>query len=68
MAEQIEITVDVEGNVTVGASGVKGSGCQALTREIEKAIGRTSADQKTPEFYQAAGQACQLPQQMKAAQ
>ena len=68
MSEQITVTVDVDGNVTVGANGVKGSGCQALTREIEQAIGKTSADQKTPEFFQGAGQACQLPQQAKAGQ
>lgn len=66
MTQQITIEVDAEGNVQVGASGVKGGSCQALTRAIEKAIGTTTTDHKTQEFYQTA--ACAVPQPARAAQ
>lgn len=61
---QIEVTIDNEANVTVDAQGVRGSGCQALTKAIESAIGQTTGDVKKPEFNQGAGQG----QQAKAGQ
>lgn len=57
MAETVVVTVDPEGNVTVGAQGVKGAGCKQLTAAIEGAIGRTTEDVKTAEFFGAVGQA-----------
>ena len=54
MSEQIVIEFDPQGNVKVAAQGVKGAGCQALTKAIEAAIGTTSSDQKTAEFFQMA--------------
>ena len=51
---QIIVTITPDGHSTVEAKGVRGSGCQALTREIEKAIGATASDSKTAEFHQQA--------------
>ncbi|MCC7421816.1 MAG: DUF2997 domain-containing protein [Planctomycetaceae bacterium] len=51
-----EVIVDVspEGEVKVEANGVVGSGCQQLTKAIEQSIGKTTGDQKKPEFHQTA--------------
>lgn len=46
------IDIDAEGNVKVGAQGAAGSGCQQLTQAIEAALGKTTADQKTSEYFQ----------------
>lgn len=50
--QTVIVNVDTEGNVKVEANGVQGVGCKALTREIEAAIGTTTADVATPEMYQ----------------
>jgi hypothetical protein len=55
--EQIVVTVSDAGEVQVKAECVKGQGCQALTKAIENALGRTVADVKTPDYYQQANQA-----------
>ena len=50
---QVIVTIDADGNVKVEAQHVNGPGCRRLTEEIEKAIGRTTADVKKPEFHRA---------------
>lgn len=50
--QEVNVNVSATGEVSVEAAGVRGAGCQALTRAIEEAIGRTTADQKKPEFFQ----------------
>lgn len=52
MREEITITIDAQGNVEVSVKGVKGQGCKALTREIEKALGKVTADKKTREYHE----------------
>lgn len=49
---EILVHIDPQGEVKVEASGVAGSGCQALTRALEQQLGSTTADVKKPEFYQ----------------
>jgi hypothetical protein len=52
MAKQtVEITIDGAG-VSLHVKGVQGNSCSVLTKEIEKALGVTVSDTKTPEFYQ----------------
>jgi acylphosphatase len=62
--QQVIVNVDPDGNVKVEAAGVKGQGCQALTRAIEQALGTTTADTKKSEYYQQeqarAGQSGQI--------
>lgn len=50
--EQVIIKIDEEGAISVGAKNIKGAGCAALTREFEAALGSTTSDVKTGEFYQ----------------
>lgn len=50
---KIIINVDPDGNTTVETTGVKGSDCTKLTKEIEKALGETVSDKKTREYYEA---------------
>lgn len=49
---QIEIIISPTGELTVEAKDVQGTGCSALTRAIEQALGRTTADMKKPEYHQ----------------
>ena len=50
--QSVTVNISADGEVKVEAQGVQGSGCQALTKAIEDAIGRTTADQKKSEFFQ----------------
>lgn len=50
----IIVDIDQEGRVTVTVQGVPGPACQAFSRDLEAAIGRTVHDEKTREYLQAA--------------
>lgn len=48
-----EITVTIEGGkALVETKGFQGKACQDATAELEKAMGITVQDVKTPEFHQ----------------
>lgn len=47
----IEIVVSPSGETTVKVSGCAGPSCADLTKAIEQALGRVTADSKTPEYY-----------------
>lgn len=51
MSKQIVIDVDPKGGVKIQTKGYAGSGCQAATAALEKALGVVTSDQKTSEFY-----------------
>ena len=61
MARIIEVTVSPQGETTVQTRGYAGSDCLQASRFLEQALGVTTADQKTAEYYQTA--AC--PQQVQ---
>ena len=48
----IEIIVDAKGEVTLQTKGFAGSGCRDASRIIEQALGETTAEKITAEFYQ----------------
>ncbi|MFA4877485.1 MAG: DUF2997 domain-containing protein [Methanoregula sp.] len=50
--QELEITIDKNGRVQVAVKGVKGEGCLALTRELEKAIGHVEERGYTAEYYE----------------
>lgn len=51
MPSQITIDISPQGDITVGVKGVSGQSCTDLTKKIEDALGATSKDVKTPDFY-----------------
>lgn len=51
--EEVTITVAPDGTVKVGVRCVKGKSCKDLTKDLEKALGRTVKDVPTPEMTEA---------------
>lgn len=49
---EIEITIDVDGNVTSKVVGGCGSSCKDATKAIRDALGVTIEDRTLPEYYQ----------------
>ena len=54
MARVIEVTVSPQGEVAVQTKGYSGSDCQQASRFLEHALGVTTTDRKTAEYYQPA--------------
>jgi len=50
--DELEITIDAEGNVTIKVIGGDGSTCVELTKELEEALGLVDKRTHTEEFYQ----------------
>lgn len=48
----ITVTVSADGETSVAVAGCPGPGCQKLTADLERLLGRTSADQHTFEYLQ----------------
>jgi hypothetical protein len=51
MTMEVQVTIDNGGQTEVKVIGCPGPSCSSLTAAIEKALGSTVADTKTPEFY-----------------
>ncbi len=49
---EIEVTIDPEGNVKLVTHGLKGQSCMKETEQLEKALGKVTAREKTREFYE----------------
>lgn len=57
MAKQIIVTIKKgTGSATVATSGFKGKACLEATADLEAALGKTTADEKTREYGQRAEQ------------
>lgn len=56
--EEVTVTVGTDGAVTVEVKGVKGKGCDAITKAIEEALGEVTAKSYTSEAKQV-GQSVQ---------
>lgn len=52
--EKVIVEIDPRAKVKVSVEGVAGPGCHDVSRAIEAALGRTTDDVQTPEFYQEA--------------
>ena len=51
---EIIVVIDSTGNVTLSVNGIKGKGCQDLTKRLEKSLGKVDATAKTKEYYERA--------------
>ena len=47
----IEVTIDEGGKIEVVAKGFQGRGCTDATKLIRDALGATTDDKKTPDYY-----------------
>jgi hypothetical protein len=50
----IEVTVSPTGETTIQTKGYAGSDCLRATKALEQALGVTTNDRKTSEYYQLA--------------
>ena len=48
----IEVTVSPQGDATVQTKGYAGADCLLASKFLEQALGATTADRKTAEFYE----------------
>lgn len=48
---EIQFSIDEEGNVSLQVKGAEGGECEALTRDIEAALGVVSSRERTSEYY-----------------
>ena len=48
----VEIIINSSGQLTINAAGFSGSDCEKATAFLEQALGRLTAKQRKPEFYQ----------------
>jgi hypothetical protein len=51
MSKTIQITVSPTGETKIETAGFSGSSCQDATRELERALGVTTDEQLTGEYY-----------------
>lgn len=52
MSKTIQIIVSPAGETKIETSGFTGSSCQDATRELERALGATTDEQLTGEYYE----------------
>ncbi len=50
----IEVTVRSDGSVRVETQGFQGESCRQASRFLEEALGKTTSENLTAEFYQSA--------------
>lgn len=61
MSKRIHVRVSPIGEITVEAEGFHGNGCEAATKAIEDALGKTKARTRKPDFWRANSQQNQQP-------
>lgn len=55
MSKRIHVRVTPSGDITVEAHGFHGKGCEAATKAIEDALGKTGNRTRKPEFWRQSG-------------
>jgi hypothetical protein len=55
--EAIKVTITPDGRATVAVEGVTGPSCEALTNDLEQALGVTREKRPTSEYYQVSSEA-----------
>jgi len=54
MNRRIHVRVSPSGEIVVEADGFQGKGCEAATKAIEEALGKTTARVRKPEYWRQA--------------
>ena len=63
MSRKIHVRITPAGDITVKAEGFKGNGCEAATKAIEDALGKTGTRTRKPDYWRQVGRQ-QNPQQL----
>lgn len=50
-SRKIHVRVTPAGEITVEAEGFRGKGCEAATKAIEEALGKTATRTRKPEYW-----------------
>jgi len=50
--QELDITIDTEGKVSIKVKGVKGTQCVELTRQLEELLGEVEERTYTGEYYE----------------
>lgn len=50
--EELEITIDANGQVSIKVAGAKGGKCLDITKPIEEALGEVKVREMSPEYYE----------------
>lgn len=56
-AEELQITIDAQGGVSIEVIGVEGGRCLRVTKSLEDALGQASSRELKAEFYNQGGAA-----------
>ena len=48
----VEVIIQASGQLTINAAGFSGTDCEKATAFLEQALGKLTAKQRKPEFYQ----------------
>jgi hypothetical protein len=62
MPQIIEVTVSPQGEATIQTKGYTGSTCQDASKFLEQALGVSTGERKTAEFYATASAQQQIQQ------
>jgi DUF2997 family protein len=49
---RVTVIIAPNGSTTFEVDGVKGSGCEKVTAAFQRALGKTTSDRKTAEYYE----------------
>jgi hypothetical protein len=51
VSRKIHVRITPAGEITVEAEGYKGNGCEAATKAIEEALGKSGCRTRKPDFW-----------------
>lgn len=51
--QELDISIDSEGNVSINVIGTKGKKCLELTKDLEEALGIVINRETKPQFYES---------------
>lgn len=58
--EELEITIDASGQVSIKVAGAKGGKCLDITKPIEEALGQVKVRQMSAEYYEQPADAAKV--------